>query len=108
MKVALIYPPTCDPTAPYLALPTLSAWLRAHGHEVLPIDANLEGWEQLLSEPSLGALGQRLEARRKGLEAERSLSHADQLAYAAVVRAHADAQAAPAAIGDAIATFREP
>jgi anaerobic magnesium-protoporphyrin IX monomethyl ester cyclase len=107
MKVALIYPPTCDPTAPYLALPTLSAWLRAHGHEVLPIDANLEGWEQLLSEPSLGAFGQRLEARRKGLEAERSLSHTDQLAYSAIVRAHADAQSAPSAIGDALATFRD-
>ena len=23
MRVALIYPPTCDPTAPYLAVPTL-------------------------------------------------------------------------------------
>ena len=28
MRVALIYPPTCDPTAPYLSVPTLTAWLR--------------------------------------------------------------------------------
>ena len=29
MKVALIYPPTCDPTAPYLSVPTLTGFLRA-------------------------------------------------------------------------------
>ena len=34
MKIALIYPPTCDPTAPYLSLPTLTGYLRAHGVEV--------------------------------------------------------------------------
>ena len=64
MKTALIYPPTCDPTAPYLAVPTLSGWLRAHGHEVLPIDANLEGWEHLLDERELRRLGARVRERR--------------------------------------------
>jgi len=28
MKVALIYPPTCDPTGPYLSVPMLTAYLR--------------------------------------------------------------------------------
>ena len=27
--VALVYPPTCDPTAPYLAVPMLTGFLRA-------------------------------------------------------------------------------
>ena len=27
MKLALVYPPTCDPTAPYLALPALAGAL---------------------------------------------------------------------------------
>ena len=36
MKIALVYPPTCDPTAPYLAVPALTGFLRANGVEVLP------------------------------------------------------------------------
>ena len=48
MRVALVYPPTCDPTAPYLALPTLTAFLRQNGVEVLQIDANVEGFDAVL------------------------------------------------------------
>jgi len=108
MKVALLYPPTCDPTAPYLAVPTLSGWLRAHGHEVLPIDANLEGWEHLLSKPELTRLASRLEERRQSLEQKPALDHSDQLAYAALLNAAADARQAPAEIADALAVFRDP
>jgi anaerobic magnesium-protoporphyrin IX monomethyl ester cyclase len=108
MKVALIYPPTCDPTAPYLAVPTLSGWLRAHGHEVLPIDANLEGWEHLLSKPELTRLAARLEQRRQELEQQPALGHTDQLAYSTLLNAAADARHAPAGIEDALATFRDP
>src|SRR5688572_31294053 len=98
MKIALIYPPTCDPTAPYLAVPTLSGWLRAHGHEVLPIDANLEGWEHLLSERELRRLGGRVRERRLQLEALPALGHTEQLTLAALVGAEADADSAPRAI----------
>jgi hypothetical protein len=108
MKVALLYPPTCDPTAPYLALPTLSGWLRAHGHQVLPIDANLEGWEHLLSEPELTRLAQRLEQRRQALEQQPALAHTDQLAYATLLNAAADARYAPGAIAEALSVFRDP
>ena len=45
MKIALVYPPTCDPTAPYLAVPMLTGFLRAHGVEVLPVDANVEAYD---------------------------------------------------------------
>lgn len=41
MKIALIYPTTCDPPAPCLSLPALTGYLRANGVEVLPIDANI-------------------------------------------------------------------
>jgi len=108
MKVALLYPPTCDPTAPYLAVPTLSGWLRAHGHQVLPIDANLEGWEHLLSQPELTRLAQRLEQRRQALEQQPALAHADQLAYATLLNAAADARYAPGAIAEALSVFRDP
>ena len=40
-NVALIHPPACDPTAPYLAVPMLAGFLRAHGVDVLPVDANV-------------------------------------------------------------------
>ncbi|HWO09533.1 MAG TPA: radical SAM protein [Polyangiaceae bacterium] len=108
MTVALIYPPTCDPTAPYLAVPTLTGWLRAHGVPVLPIDANLEGWEHLLTRDSLGAFGERIERRLAPLERRGSLSHADQLIYSQLWQARSDALHAPGAIASALATFRDP
>ena len=46
-KLALIYPPSCDPTAPYLAVPMLTGFLRSHGRSVLPIDANVEAWDEI-------------------------------------------------------------
>jgi radical SAM family protein len=107
MKVALIYPPTCDPTAPYLAVPTLTAWLRAHDVPVLPIDANLEGWEHLLTEASLTSLGKRIESRLAPLERKAALSHPDQLLYSTLWQARSDAAQAPPAIADALATFRD-
>ena len=49
MKLALVSPPTCDPTAPYLALGALAAALRPAGVETLLVDANLEAWEHVLA-----------------------------------------------------------
>jgi hypothetical protein len=107
MRVALVYPPSCDPTAPYLSVPTLTAWLRAHGVDVLPIDANVEGWEWLLSRTHLEGLAARIESRLAQLDAKPSLSHEDQLAYAALWSARGDAHAAPRAIDEALAVLRD-
>ena len=106
MKVALIFPPSCDPTAPYLAIPALSGFLRDRGIEVLQVDANLEAWEQLLAAPRLAAVGARLEHRLRRLERRPSLRHPEQLAYAALWRARADASSAPAEIERALALMR--
>jgi hypothetical protein len=106
VKVALVYPPSCDPTAPYLSLPTLTAWLRKHGVEVLPIDANLEAWEHILSHDTLASLASRMDARIRELEQKSSLSHQEQLDYAALWNARGHAAEAPHAIADALATFR--
>jgi hypothetical protein len=67
-RVALVYPPTCDPTAPYLAVPMLTGFLRAHDVDVLPIDSNLEAFDELLSEPRLRLEGNRLELRLAALD----------------------------------------
>src|SRR5262249_49631357 len=106
VTVALIYPPTCDPTAPYLSVPTLTGYLRAHGVDVLPIDANVECWDVLLRRSSLAAVAERLEERLAAVEARPGLGHEEQLEYAALWRARGDARAAPAAIEDAVAVLR--
>lgn len=108
MRVALVYPPSCDPTAPYLAVPALTGFLRAHGADVLPIDANLEAWEHLLRKETLLALGRNIEAKIATLEGKRSLSHQEQIEYGMLWRARADASCVPNAIGSALATMRDP
>jgi len=107
MRVALIYPPSCDPTAPYLSVPTLTAWLRKHGVEVLPIDANLEAWEHLLRQGPLEDLAERIERRLARLDQRPSLSHPEQLVYTQLWNARGDAAAVPAAIEGALSTFRD-
>lgn len=107
MRVALIYPPSCDPTAPYLSVPTLTAWLRKHGVDVLPIDANLEAWEHLLRRDTLERLAARVEARLAALDGQASLSHPEQLVYTQLWNARGDAAGAPSAIEEALATLRD-
>nr|HEX4312624.1 radical SAM protein [Kofleriaceae bacterium] len=108
IDVALIYPPTCDPTAPYLAVPTLTAWLRRDGLRVLPIDANVEAWTALLTRDRLAPLADRMTSRRERLERKGRLPHVEQLLYGTLWDARGDAETAPAAIDAAIATLRDP
>ena len=107
MRVALVYPPTCDPTAPYLAVPMLTGFLRAEGIDVLPIDANIEAFDELLEPGSLAKLRDRLEARLAELQERPSLSHQEQLEFAALVRVRAEARAVPEGIALAKKTLRE-
>lgn len=105
--VALIYPPSCDPTAPYLAVPMLTGFLRAHGLRVLPIDANIEAYDALLTVSAQAALRDRLEKRLSTLDRKSALSHRDQLAYAALWHARAEAHAVPDHIDSAKQTLRD-
>ncbi|PIV01206.1 MAG: B12-binding domain-containing radical SAM protein [Syntrophobacterales bacterium CG_4_8_14_3_um_filter_58_8] len=107
MKIALIYPPTCDPTAPYLSLPTLTGCLRAHGVEVWPIDANVEAYSRLLCRETLTVLAGRVEERWTKLKCKSALNHAEQLAGAALWEAREDARSAPGGIDDAVAVLRD-
>jgi hypothetical protein len=105
--VALVYPPTCDPTAPYLAVPMLTGFLRAHGVRVTPIDANLEAYDQLLRGDAMSALARRVERSIGELERQKRLGHQEQLRYLALLRARGDARLAKAAIDEATATLRD-
>src|SRR5689334_13854661 len=107
MRVALVYPPTCDPTAPYLAVPMLTGFLRAAGVEVLPIDANVEAYDAVLRGPAMAALAARLEDRLGALDRAPSLDHRQQLEYHTLWAARGDARAVPAAIDAAVATLRD-
>ncbi len=107
MRVALVYPPTCDPTAPYLAVPMLTGFLRANGVEVLPIDANVEAFDALLAPAPMAALRDRLESRLAELDRKGLLAHVEQLEYAALVRARAEAHAVPEGIARAKETMRD-
>lgn len=107
MKIALVYPPTCDPTAPYLAVPMLTGFLRAHGVEVLPVDANVEAYDALLRRAPMAELRDRIEDRLRRLDRRASLDHGEQLEYLALWQARGDAHAAPDGIGDAVAILRD-
>jgi Radical SAM superfamily len=107
VTIALVYPPTCDPTAPYLAVPMLTGFLRAHGASVLPVDANVEAWDAILRPAPLAALRDRLERRLAKLERRGALDHVAQRLYLSLWRARGDALAAPDGIAEARATFKD-
>jgi len=106
MKLALIYPPTCDPTAPYLAVPMLTGFLRRAGVTVLPIDANVEAYDHWLRPQAMADARDKIEAEIARLETQPQLSHADQLLYTLLWDARGDAHAVPAGIAQAVATLR--
>lgn len=87
MKVALVYPPACDPTAPYLSLPTLAAQLRGQGVDVELVDANVEAFDWLLSRSQLEERASRVERRFAELSSRASLTHVEALEYGDLARA---------------------
>jgi anaerobic magnesium-protoporphyrin IX monomethyl ester cyclase len=53
LKTMLLFPPEWVPTAPYLALPSLTAVLRENGHEVIQRDVNIEMYDLFFSDTFL-------------------------------------------------------
>ena len=106
MKIALIYPPTCDPTAPYLAVPMLTGYLRREGVSVLPIDANVEAFDHVLTAGMLAEMRDRLETRLAVLGARPSLGHEEQLELGALLEARPLAHEVPERIAAAKETLR--
>lgn len=60
MKVMLLMPPNWTPTMPHLALPTLTAYLRGHGVEVIQRDLNLEVFDEILTRDYIKGAVERL------------------------------------------------
>ncbi len=60
MRVILCFPPNWNPAMPHLALPTLTAFLRAHGVDVIQRDLNIEVFDEVLTRRHLEAALARL------------------------------------------------
>ena len=70
LKTMLLFPPEWVPTAPYLALPSLTSVLRAGGHEVVQKDVNIEMYELFFSDVFLIWVNARMVQRQRALEAK--------------------------------------
>ena len=77
----MLFPPQCDPRAPYLALPSLTAFLRQNGYEVVQKDINAEAYDRLLTEENLERTHKVISGRLKGLDGKRSLPYQEQKKY---------------------------
>ncbi len=76
-KVMLIFPPDWYPSEPYLSLPTLAAFLRRAGHDVVQKDVNLEMYDWYFSADFLKRVLKRIPQqldRLKKLSRDRPLS----------------------------------
>ena len=67
-KVMLLFPPEWVPTAPYLALPSLTAVLREAGHTVIQRDINIGMWDHFFSTEFLIWVKARLGMQLKPLQ----------------------------------------
>jgi hypothetical protein len=69
-KVMLLFPPEWVPTAPYLALPSLTAVLRQAGHQVIQRDVNIEMYDHFFSDSFLIWIKARQTMQLRALEAK--------------------------------------
>ena len=66
-KVLLLFPPEWVPTAPYLALPSLTAVLRENGVDVVQKDINVEMYDHIFTRGFLLFVKGRIDQRLKDL-----------------------------------------
>ncbi|KMP10493.1 hypothetical protein UZ36_07425 [Candidatus Nitromaritima sp. SCGC AAA799-C22] len=66
-KVLLIFPPEWVPTAPYLALPSITAVLRQNGIDVVQKDINVEMFDHFFTRGFLMFIKERIDRRLKEL-----------------------------------------
>ena len=70
-KVMLLFPPEWVPTAPYLALPSLTAVLRQNGIDVVQKDVNVEMYDHFFSRDYLQFVAERIRSQIKELNAKK-------------------------------------
>src|SRR6476620_1328400 len=68
LKTMLLFPPEWVPTAPYLALPSLTAVLRQHGYPVIQKDVNIEMYDLFFTDTFLIWVKARMGMQWRALE----------------------------------------
>ncbi|PPD58587.1 PqqD family peptide modification chaperone [Dehalogenimonas etheniformans] len=78
MKVLLVFPPQFTPFRPYVAGPSLVAYLRGKGIDAIQKDVNLEVYETFLSESYIKGIKPGIDARFAALETKDRLNPGDE------------------------------
>jgi hypothetical protein len=87
MERILIHPPFADPTQPYLSLPALKGYLRAHGLDARVVDLNIEAAHHLFEPATVEDIARRIGLRFLKLNRARSLDFHEQREYRALAQA---------------------
>jgi len=74
----LIYPPLSNPFYPYLALPSLTSFLKQNGKSVKQIDLNIEIYDYLFSSEYLEILESELTDKIKFLDSQKNITWKEQ------------------------------
>ena len=106
MKVKLFFPPHFSFFQPYIALPSLAAFLRQHNFSVSIIDMNIASFHWFLRQEYLSGLLENLKGRKSKFEENVVLSDTDIDHYNAVVRAILAGDTAICQIEEALEFFR--
>jgi len=108
MKVLLVFPPLWVPHRPYLSLPSLFAYLKNNGIDVIQRDFNIEAYNLLLSESYLKYVGNRLKNNFNTLESKSRLDYGiEQEYYCDLYKAISNLEYISERIEDAKNTFRD-
>lgn len=109
MRTLLLFPPQAHFTQPYLALPSLLAYLRANGFpDTHQRDLNLESLEYFLSADRLALSRSRVRAALSGFRGDRALPLAEMDRFRTLAEADLAADSVVEGIADAIAVMRDP
>ena len=84
MLTKLLFPPQWIPTQAYLSLPSLTAFLKAHGCEVEQMDINVIFYDHLLSRNGLAVFYEKARSDFRELDSRNELSPQLQKQYAAL------------------------
>ncbi len=82
MLTKLIFPPQWIPTQPYLSLPSLTAFLKAHDCNVEQIDANVSFYNDILSKKGLSPFYEKAYSEFQELESRKELQAEVKKQYA--------------------------
>ncbi len=109
MRTLLLFPPQAHFTQPYLALPSLTAYLKANGFpDTHQRDLNLDSLEYFLSKERLALARDRVRERLAEFSGDRPLGLADMDRFKTLAEADLAADSVVDGIDDAIAVLRDP